>query len=303
MTKRWQNDDESQALWPAVGRAIGQHTGKEEKLEPLAAVSGGDINRAMRVRHGDTDYFVKLNRAERLGMFQAEAAGLQAIARAGTLRCPFPVACGSVGDSAYLVLEHLDLGGHGRSSALGEGLAELHRTTAPRYGWHLDNTIGTTPQPNGWNDEWVPFLRNRRLGPQLELAARNGLNGKEYGHGQALLDRLEFFFRDYAPVSSLLHGDLWGGNYGYLVSGEAVIFDPAVYFGDRESDLAMTELFGGFDSGFYAAYQANWPLDAGYPVRRKIYQLYHVLNHFNLFAGGYGAQAGRMIRELLAELG
>jgi fructosamine-3-kinase len=145
----------------------------------------------------------------------------------------------------------------------------------------------------------MPFWRDQRLGYQLKLAARSGRDLLK--KGERILADLGAFFQNYRPVPSLLHGDLWGGNVS-AVERQPVIFDPAVYYGDREADLAMTELFGGFSEQFYQAYRDTWPLDDGYPVRKTLYNLYHVLNHFNLFGGGYGSQAERMIDSLLSEL-
>jgi fructosamine-3-kinase len=170
-----------------------------------------------------------------------------------------------------------------------------------RFGWDRDNTIGSTPQLNEPSVDWVTFWRERRLGYQLELAARNGYRGRLKQRGERLLDGLGALL-DHNPVPSLLHGDLWGGNLGYDEAGEPVIFDPACYFGDREADLAMTELFGGFGRRFWAAYQEAWPLSEGYPVRKHLYNLYHVINHLNLFGGGYLSQAESMIDRLLAEI-
>jgi fructosamine-3-kinase len=151
-------------------------------------------------------------------------------------------------------------------------------------------------------DDWIDFWRERRLGFQLDLAARNGLRGALQTQGRQLMDALPALFAHYRPAPSLLHGDLWGGNWGADAAGNPVIFDPAVYFGDREADLAMTELFGGFSRAFYDAYDAAYPLDKGYETRKTLYSLYHVLNHFNLFGGGYGGQAQRMIQQLLAQV-
>ena len=266
-----------------------------------ADLGGSSLNGTWRLELGPERYFVKTHAASRLAMLQAEAEGLRALACPGAIRVPAPVACDSRSDCAFLVLEWLDFGAAGRDAALGTALAQLHRTTAEAYGWHRDNTIGTTPQDNARTRDWAAFFRDRRIAPQLALAARKGHRGRLQSGGEQLLAAIPLLLAGHAPVASLLHGDLWSGNAARLASGEPVIFDPAVYFGDRETDLAMTELFGGFSAAFHAAYRAAWPLEVGYPVRRTLYNLYHVLNHLNLFGGGYGAQAQAMIGQLLAE--
>lgn len=180
-------------------------------------------------------------------------------------------------------------------------LAALHRHRAARFGWHIDNTIGATPQPNQAGDDWIDFWRYWRLLHQLQLAASNGIGRHVVDRGELLAANLAGLFPGYRPMPCLLHGDLWSGNAAYS-DDRPVVFDPAVYDGDREADLAMTELFGGFAPDFYSAYRESWPLDAGYTVRRDLYNLYHVINHFNLFGGGYGPQAARMLDALLAGL-
>jgi protein-ribulosamine 3-kinase len=269
---------------------------------------GGDrpgcINTTTVLEGGGRRYFVKLNDAERQAMFEAEAEGLEAIRATAAIRAPRPICRGVAQGSSYLVLEHIAFGrGKADSAArLGHELAAVHRAVAPRFGWHRDNTIGSTPQANAWCEDWVTFFRDRRLGAQLALAARNGHGGRLQARGERLLADLGVLLAGHAPEPSLLHGDLWAGNYASDAEGHPVIFDPAVYHGDREADLAMTELFGGFPSGFYAAYREAWPLDAGYRVRRDLYNLYHVLNHLNLFGGGYRGQAEHLIDRLLAEV-
>ena len=193
-------------------------------------------------------------------------------------------------------------GGQGSLRKLGEGLAAMHRVTREEFGWDRDNTIGSTPQVNTKEKDWVAFYRTHRLEYQLRLVAEHGHGGTFQRKAERLLSDLELFFRDYRPMASLLHGDLWGGNYGFDTAGNPVVFDPAVYYGDREADLAMTELFGGFGTDFYAAYRERHPLDGGYAVRRHLYNLYHVLNHLNLFGGGYRSQAEGLIERLLAEI-
>jgi fructosamine-3-kinase len=237
-------------------------------------------------------------------MFEAEAAGLRALANAGVVRVPSPICTGSADSCAFLVLEHLELATVGTRvlERLGRALAALHRTTHTHFGWHRENTLGTTPQINTWNVHWVPFFGHFRLRAQLERAVQRGDRPVLQRLGESLIERLPALFTPYQPAPSLLHGDLWQGNVGACAGGQPVVFDPAVYFGDREADLAMTELFGGFSSAFYHAYNEAWPLDAGYSVRKTLYNLYHILNHYNLFGGGYADQAQLMMEQLLSEL-
>jgi protein-ribulosamine 3-kinase len=189
---------------------------------------------------------------------------------------------------AWLLLEYLDLEGRNDFAALGRMLAAGHRKSGPRFGWQRDNYIGATPQQNGWCDDWGQFWIERRIGPQLELAKRNGFALPL--PDCSVLER-------HRPAPALLHGDLWSGNAGFTAEGP-VVFDPAVYYGDREADLAMTELFGGFPREFYQAYNEAWPLDEGYPRRKHVYNLYHLLNHLNLFGGGYLGQVKATLRLL-----
>ena len=289
--------------WEAVAASIAAATGSAFRITECTEVGGGCINRGYRLADGTLVYFVKLNRAGRRAMFEAEAEGLRAIERTGTVRVPVALCTGEDERHCWLVLEYLDLvpGGPGTMAVLGQRLAALHRASAERFGWHRDNTIGATPQPNRWSASWSEFWGTQRLGFQLELADRNGYRGALQRRGEMLLARLDGLLA-HDPAPSLLHGDLWGGNAAATVAGAPVLFDPACYYGDREADLAMTELFGGFAPAFHSAYRDTWPLDAGYAVRRELYNLYHVLNHLNLFGGGYRAQAEGMIERLLSEV-
>lgn len=291
-----------------ISADISTATQRPFQLQRATPVGGGSICESFRIEDKDgTSYFLKLNAVRhhplpsawlRTG-FIAEAAGLSAIAATGTVRVPCPVTQGCADGLSYLALEHLDLHPHGDAKALGAQLATLHRNSAPAFGFAQDNFIGSTAQPNSWSQDWIGFWRERRLGHQLELATRNGYGGELQRAGADLLDVLPAFFDGYTPQPSLLHGDLWGGNHAYLADGTPVIFDPACYYGDRECDLAMTELFGGFSADFYTAYTAAWPLDTGYTTRRDLYNLYHILNHANLFGGSYVKQAAHLIQRLL----
>lgn len=286
---------------------IERSIGKRFTLAHHQPVYGGCINRSVSLEGDDGwKYFVKLNSCDLVDMFEAEAQGLRAIQASRAVRVPTPLCWGSHQETAYLVLEYIELVDNvkaGTHADLGRGLARLHRTTADNFGWYRDNTIGSTPQKNSWKNGWVEFFAEHRLGYQLQLAADNGAGRDTSSAGERLLIRLSGFFTDYTPVPSLLHGDLWAGNFAADTAGQPVVFDPAPYFGDREADIAMTELFGGFDQAFYDDYSAVWPLDEGYRSRKTLYNLYHILNHFNLFGGDYGAQAYAMIRQLLAALG
>jgi fructosamine-3-kinase len=286
-----------QALQTALGHAL--------EPAPSAHVAGGSIGECVRWSGDDGDLFVKLAPVERLSALEAEAAGLAELDAAAAIRVPALLGTGTAASTAWLALRWIDFTTPvSRSEALlGEQLANLHRVGAPGFGWHRDNTIGATPQRNSWDDDWARFFVRHRLGMQLDLAETNGASSRLVERGRQLGEIAGALFSSYRPVPSLLHGDLWGGNWATDVSGVPVVFDPAVYFGDREADVAMTRLFGGFGPAFYAAYQAAWPLDPAAGTRRGFYNLYHVLNHFNLFGGGYGAQAEEMIERLLAELG
>jgi len=215
------------------------------------------------------------------------------------------LATGVAGASAFLALEWLEVGRADEAceARLGAGLAALHRVSASRFGWWRDNTIGRSPQANGWCTQWLEFFRERRLRPQLALAARGSFAGLLAARGERLLAALPMLLADHNPQPALLHGDLWGGNWLATRGGEPALFDPAVYYGDRETDLAMTRLFGGFGTAFYRAYESAGPLPRGASLRVDLYNLYHVLNHANLFGGGYARQARELIDRLLAEVG
>jgi protein-ribulosamine 3-kinase len=282
--------------------ALSEALGCDVAPRPEAAVHGGCIGDCYRWQAAAGPVFVKRCDASHRWILDAEQDGLGRLARTGALRVPAALAAGDDGESAFLVLEWLELRPpDGASDAgLGRALARLHAVTAPAFGLERDNAIGGTPQPNAPLEAWPDFWRERRLGFQLGLAARGGHAGRLQERGQALLERVPALFAGHRPRPSLLHGDLWAGNRARLQDGAPAAFDPAVYYGDREADLAMTRLFGGFGRDFYDAYDAEWPPDPGAPARRDLYNLYHVLNHLNLFGGGYRAQAEAMIERLLA---
>ncbi len=291
-------------FWTEVCTALAQAQDLECTVQRVQPLGGGCINEAavLHTQQGQR-FFVKLNQAARLGMFEAEALGLEALAAAQAIRVPKPLCWGIASPQrAFLVLEYIELSGRLDAVRFAEQLAQLHRHSAAAFGWVRDNTLGSTPQPNPWQADWIAFFRTQRLGHQWALAQKRGADTAMLAAVEALQARLEAFFVGYAPEPSLLHGDLWSGNWGADAHHQPVIYDPAVYFGDREADLAMMELFGSPGSAFFRAYDAVWPIDPGYALRRDLYNLYHLLNHFNLFGGGYAQQTLLQARRLLASL-
>lgn len=290
-------------MWQSI---CNQLQAKHIQAEPdsVRPVSGGCINRAWRLQTSGQPLFIKTNTADRKDMFEAEAAGLEEIRRAHALRVPMVIMVGVAGEFSWLALEWIECGRPTETTEqdLGRLLAVMHRTQSARYGWHRDNTIGSTKQINTEGDDWVSFFSEYRLQYQIDLAIDNGYARDLEDKGCRLIQDMAGFFRSYRPSASLLHGDLWAGNWSADDHGQPFVYDPAVYFGDRESDIAMTRLFGGFGVGFYEAYEASFPLDSDWQSRQCLYQLYHVLNHVNLFGGGYVTQAGSLIDRCLVEL-
>lgn len=289
-------------VWADIVAQIARVTGQTFHLTQTRSVGGGCINQAYGLSDGQTTIFVKLNQASKLAMFEAELAGLKEMYDSQTIRIPKPICCGLTGSNSFIAMEWLELGRGGSVawSTMGEHLAAMHRTSSDLgFGWHRANTIGETHQPNDWQESWLVFWRDQRLGYQFRLAKRRG---GSFPQQDALLAALPELLAGHDPLPSLVHGDLWSGNAAISAAGEPVIFDPATYYGDHEVDLAMTELFGSFPQVFYDAYEAVYPLSDGYPTRKILYNLYHILNHFNLFGGGYAAQANRMIQQLLSKV-
>ncbi len=285
----------------AVSHQLAEHLAIPLRYQSHRALHGGDINQSYLLNSSEGLFFVKLNQAKFRSMFEAESAALLEMSFANAVRVPEPMLVGTSANQAFLVMEFIELEGNraGSEEALGQQLATLHQFTHTRFGWDRDNTIGSTPQHNTESAEWVPFWREQRIAPQLQWAAEHGAPPSLLKKGDQLLSQLDRLLADHHPAPSQLHGDLWGGNWSTARSGEPILYDPALYYGDRETDLAMTELFGGFSKRFYDAYNEAWPLNEGYSQRKILYNLYHILNHFNLFRGGYGRQAEQIIDQLL----
>jgi fructosamine-3-kinase len=289
----------------AIAAQIARSSGARCTPAPGRALSGGSINACYRWPTDSGPLFVKVGERAALAAFEAEAAGLAELAAARALRVPRVLAAGCAEAASFLALEWIEAAPPDEDAErrLGAGLAALHAVRASAFGWGRDNTIGRTPQLNGWSDDWAAFFRERRLRPQLTLAMQRGFGELLGRRGDELLESVPELLAGHLPVASLLHGDLWGGNWLSTGVGEPVIFDPAVYYGDRETDVAMTRLFGGFGEAFHRAYQQAAPLSAGAATRAELYNLYHVLNHANLFGGGYPRQARALIERLLGRLG
>lgn len=286
-------------MWTQIARHITQTTEKPFEIQKSHPVSGGCINQGYAVSGNSLIYFVKINQANQEAMFAAEALGLRQICATKTIRVPEPICWGIADKSSYLVLEWLEFGGSDSQSwqKMGRNLAHLHQVSlSDRFGWQCNNTIGSTAQINTISNNWADFFAHQRIGYQLRLAKERGGN---FPDEDQVIPAISEILSQHQPHPSLVHGDLWSGNAAITVDGEPVILDPATYWGDREVDLAMTELFGGFPAAFYRGYNDVFPLDAGYQQRKTLYNLYHILNHFNLFGGGYASQANRMLQEIL----
>ncbi len=289
-------------MWSEINQAITAATGQSFVATAQRTVGGGSINQAYVLGDGQRQYFLKLNQPQRLGMFQQEALGLQALHHIRAMRVPEVICTGLTDRHSYILLEYLPLttGSAPAWEQLGKDLAQLHlKGMGQKFGWEQDNTIGSTPQINPWTEDWATFWQDARIGYQLQLTRKHGVH---LDHADDLLRNIPRLLAHHHPKPTLVHGDLWSGNAAFTPSGEPVIFDPAVYYGDREVDLAMTELFGGFRPEFYRGYESVYHLPAGYQARKILYNLYHILNHGNLFGGGYWHQAQSMINSLLRSL-
>jgi fructosamine-3-kinase len=296
------------SLLARIEQELTRVLGHPARIVEHTSCGGGCINAALRVRLASGEsFFVKWNSDAPPDMFQREAEGLRALQKATSLRVPTPIAVssGEEGGPAFLVLEDLraPTGNAPRHAStnfdeeLGHGLAQLHSSLGPAYGFEHDNYIGSTPQPNHWCDSWVEFFRTNRLEHLIRLLDRHGkLNSHERRLCQRFIENLDTVLDERITRPVLLHGDLWGGNVMQDGDGRPALIDPACYFGHNEADLAMTYLFGGFSERFYAAYQEILPFEDGYKERFEIYNLYHLLNHAILFGGGYFSRALAIIQ-------
>jgi protein-ribulosamine 3-kinase len=289
-----------------VEAALEARTGRASPIDRVSPVGGGCISPTARftTAAGESFFLKRGGPGLPAGMLEAEARGLEALAAAEAVRVPEVIGTGGSGPDGWLLLEWLPPGGVQATTweRLGRDLARLHRRRARRFGADRDNFIGSLAQSNAPVDSWPDFWRDHRLEPQLRLARDRGLLGAgEARRFDAVFANLDTALEAAADDgASLLHGDLWSGNVHILEDGTPAVVDPSVYHGHREVDLAMAQLFGGFDAAFRSAYLEAWPLEPGYePTRRAIYQLYYLLVHVNLFGPSYLAGT----RAALAEAG
>ncbi|MGL6261774.1 fructosamine kinase family protein [Vibrio sp. WXL210] len=286
-------------MWRAIEQAISERLGAPFVIKEHEKITGGDINQAYVFGDGEQRFFAKVNDKSHLERFQLEAEQLDRLQASNTVQVPDLIAVGHSKQHAWLILEYLvlkPLDSCGGSYEFGSQLAQLHRWGEQKeYGYDVDNFIGATFQPNTWMKNWSHFFSEQRIGWQLQLLKEKGVHIVDLDEFVELVHQK---LLHHNPRPSLLHGDLWHGNAAQSVAGP-VMYDPACYWGDRECDIAMTELFGGFDQRFYQGYNDEWQLDKSYPQRQPIYQLYHLLNHLNLFGGDYLSQTQKLIDKIM----
>jgi len=286
-------------MWQQIEDIISTANNQAFQIKERQAVTGGDINLAYLIKDEQRRYFAKINQKDFLENFEQEFYSLEQLNLLGMIRCPRPLAHGHSINKSFLILEYLNLsiGLSQQWHQLGVQLAETHKiSNHAQYGWQHDNMIGSTKQPNNWQKSWSMFFTQQRIRWQLQLLKDKSI---KLGNIEHICNHCHDLLASHHPRPSLLHGDLWLGNVGF-VDKEPVIFDPACYYGDRETDLAMTELFGQFPEEFYQGYQATFPLQKHYEKRKPIYNFYHILNHANMFGGVYIDQAKASLQRLLS---
>jgi len=256
-------------------------------IAELKSVSGGDINEAYHIKTSDKDLFIKLNKPDLFpGMFNAEMLGLKLLHELSDFVIPKPLFSGKTPECDFLIMDWVDLTSHGDWKKFGKTLAEMHLRTHEKFGLNHQNYIGSLQQDNTFEQTWSEFYTNRRLNPLCKKAYDNGqIDAPMLKAFEKLYQRLDEIYPIESP--SLLHGDLWSGNRAFTSDNIPCIYDPAVYYGHREMDLAMTKLFGGFPDEMYQAYQQSYPLESGWKNRIPIGQLFPLLVHVILFGGGY----------------
>lgn len=287
-------------MWQAISKHLSDTLMFNFEILEKTRISGGDISDCYMISDGEQRYFVKVNTREFLPKFEIEAENIRIMRESNTVFVPELIAVGKSKTHAFIILNYLPtkpLDDAENSYKFGQQLARLHQWGEQKeYGFDVDNYIGATLQPNPWTKKWNHFFAEQRIGWQLQLMKEKGIDLVDIDEfTQVIRDRLA----NHHPSPSLLHGDLWHGNVSLSVFGP-ICYDPACYWGDHECDIAMTELFEGFQPEFYQGYESILPLDLGYSERKEIYNLYHLLNHYNQFGGHYLEQAQKSINTILS---
>ncbi|WP_340677381.1 fructosamine kinase family protein [Paraglaciecola sp.] len=285
-------------MWHFISDEIAKNIEREFICDDIREITSGHTHKAFKITDGRLRFFVKINENAQLANFKAEIEGLEHLQKTQLFKIPNVICSGLISDKAFLVLEFLTLtqGNNNNWDQFGQALANQHKLhTQDMYGWQEDNFIGMSPQVNQWHKKWNTFFAEQRIGFMLQLLA-------EKGHSltnniDQVVESVNRLLAGYNPVSSMLHGDLWSGNTGFH-KDKPVLFDPAFYYGDREADIAMTELFSRLPDEFYQGYQDVWPLCDAYQFRKPVYQLYHVLNHALLFGGSYLESARSTLKNM-----
>jgi fructosamine-3-kinase len=284
-------------MWHFISERISECIQQDFICDDIREVKAGDSHKAYKISDGKQHFFVKINEKIHLTNFEVEVDGLEHLSNTQLFKVPNFICTGLVSNHSFLVLEYINMSQGNEQSwfHFGQTLAELHKTqTQQMYGWQEDNFIGLTPQSNLWQKKWSCFFAEQRIGFMLQLLSEKGL---VLANIDTVVESIKSLLTGHNPKPSMLHGDLWQGNAGFH-KNQPVLFDPAFYFGDRETDLAMTELFGRFPVQFYQGYADIWPLEVDYEYRKPIYQLYHVLNHALLFGGHYIESAKITLKNL-----
>ena len=287
-------------MWQAISTQLSETLMFSFEIIEKTKLQGGEVNDCYMISDGEQRYFVKTNKRDFLSKFEVEAENIRIMRESNTVFVPELIMTGKTKENAFIVLNYLPvkpLDNAANSFKFGQQLAKLHQWGEQKeYGFDQDNYLGATLQPNKWDKKWNRFFAEQRIGWQLQLMQEKGINLVDINDFTHLIsDKLA----GHQPKPSLLHGDLWHGNAASSVFGP-ICYDSACYWGDRECDLAMTELFEGFQPEFYQGYESVFPLEPGYHDRKEIYNLYHLLNHYNLFGGHYLAESERAINKVLS---
>ncbi|CAM3881196.1 fructosamine kinase family protein [Rheinheimera salexigens] len=284
-------------MWQQIIQQINDEVEQPFIFVDKQQLAGSELNRIYKLQGETKHYFAKINQRPYFKHFKEEALSLKTLRQHKALSVPNVICYGQTLDNAFLILDYLKLTEPTDShwQQLATQIAHMHQQLdQAMFGFDWDNYIGHTLQPNKWQNNWSSFFSEQRIGWQLQLLVEQGFG---FGNVDAIVEKTRQRLQGYQPAPSLLHGDLWRGNVGFSAD-EAWLFDPACYYGDRETDIAYSQLFGRFPDAFYNHYHALLPLDPNFEQRKELYNLYHILNHANLFRGAYLVQAQQVIKQL-----